>query len=509
MKVITQFDPSQLSGRLNIGGVNEGQQLVLYNDSRFGMVLTFADRTQEIIPAAWGRDYVKTNIPIDVVEWTVFVTLQGDTYPVSVCYGVLYEPGEHIPSFNNSIQRGMQVTGGNLQTVSQVSVLQNDGNAANQQIIEAKVSGQTNSTITLTNDGLLLLNVLIGAGLVQVMKTQNAGSLLLLGASAKVVEILGNFTVDGSSSLDNGAITTDGSGKIIASKLQSNVVNDSAGNSWASITPGSVTRIQNATQVAIQVPGGSGVLSVVSTGINVSGDIGFSGTLSPGGDITFGGNILNNPLYSYSANQGMRIGENNTTTNGFAIGRNSGNSVNVIATFGSGIGFKKGGIAGTKLAEMQSNGNFIIGGNTYWTNQSTFNFNNSQPFDGFDYAEFIEVDQVYPDGTVVCPQQGKMRRCIHFNCPRACIISHVPAFCAGNPEYAEEIAQPIALCGRKLLSCRIGVHCGDFVYSSGDGMVECGNFPHDGEIMHSIGYALDDRNNITGKVPVMIRYQTI
>lgn len=220
----------------------------------------------------------------------------------------------------------------------------------------------------------------------------------------------------------------------------------------------------------------------------------------------------NGPGVSYASSNGFTIGEGlSGPTNGFIIGRISGQAASIIACLGTGggIGFKKGGMSGTRLAEFKNDGNMIIDNNTYWTHQSTFNFSASGAYDGsFDLAESSPVDQEYPHGTIVCPQEnGLLSRCTHDACDYCMIVSLHPAFCAGGGRFDneeaspdEQLSQPVALCGRVAVYCDEPIPFKRHVCSAGNGKVRP---VRPGETVYSLGFALTASQD--GRVLIFIR----
>jgi hypothetical protein len=205
MKLIPKFDPSLYinnpdGGIITTNGINANEQLVLYNDSLCAIELFFQDQSQDILPPSWCKDWVR-EMPMGDIKFTIPFTLNLTGNPISLLYGVIYEDGEHIPSINSPMQRSISVGNNEGINVSTTNSLVNNGNAADTTIIESTVSGQSTPSVTLTNDGLLQLSVISNA-LIQLIKTQTADPLLILGAASHILQVLSTLE------LTSGVITT-------------------------------------------------------------------------------------------------------------------------------------------------------------------------------------------------------------------------------------------------------------------------------------------------------------
>lgn len=235
-----------------------------------------------------------------------------------------------------------------------------------------------------------------------------------------------------------------------------------------------------------------------------------SGTYKIGGNMGSGHQMHFQDSTGYEPfrceNGGVAVAPNNSSTPSF---------IKVGAAFG----VKKA--SGTKLMEAKSNGDFIISGGTYWTDGGTFNFSSGGSFDGFDFAEVFRVDQVYEDGAVVCPSESEpipyhagerilplMTRCTHDGCPLAHVISRVPGFCAGSPNYPgcdeydenKPLSQAVALVGRVFAQPASEIAGRVFLCSDGAGKVRV---IQPGETAMAIGISLAPA--LDGMVPLIVR----
>jgi hypothetical protein len=204
---------------------------------------------------------------------------------------------------------------GNVVTTSGGSVAQlvNDGNPAGTQIIEATVSGDVASAVSMTNDGIIVI-----------------------GTAANK----GSFTLIGPISIDNGAIVSNGSGQLTitgtvkATQFDSSLYRDSAGNDGMVITAGTLTRIQSATQVVAQVPAGSTQFAVTNALTTISnGFVANNGETVNNGSFTVnsanvnftniinansGLNLIENFLHGITSGTFTSTGSNQTINHGMA-----------------------------------------------------------------------------------------------------------------------------------------------------------------------------------------------
>lgn len=212
MKLITPFDPSipAASGIIDTQGINNNEQLMLYNDSLYGLQLTFPDGSIDVIPPSWNKDFILSTVPMTKVKWTVYNQIVATGYPMSQVYGTIYEPEEHVASVNAGMQRGFTLTGGGLSTATIID----DGNAVGHEFLESTVLNAPGSTWSLFNDGNnSFIGVLIANVVHKLIQIANTGNLLKLGDPAQLssVEILAGLLVDGAITVNSPIITVNGS----------------------------------------------------------------------------------------------------------------------------------------------------------------------------------------------------------------------------------------------------------------------------------------------------------
>jgi hypothetical protein len=383
VKYLGSFDATQVipkngiaSGNyINVGSADSGQKILLSNMSNNNLVLQFGDGSSDILHAGQANYWVLENI-CPQIEWSIASTLNLLNIPCVLCTAVLYNAHEPITgvypcdvAYFTSIGNPLGVS---TNVTSTSSALVNDGNTAGTVFIESTVTGQSNSSLTVTNDGMLTLKTVIGGVLAQQIKTQATGNGLLLGNAGTGTEVVGSLIVD-----QNATITG-----WISGTMKSNLYEDGLGNSILAITAGATTRLQAPTTVAIQVPVGSSIATFNSTGASITGSIIVSGSHSTdGGAISSNGsgaltvgslitNVLNdtggNGVLSITAGTTTRVQSPGTvaiqipagtnvmtmnatgvnviqpiTTNGAFLGAMSVGSTDVIH------GFKHGSVSGT------------------------------------------------------------------------------------------------------------------------------------------------------------------
>jgi hypothetical protein len=179
--------------------------------------------------------------------------------------------------------------------------------------VEATPTGVGSSTVSIATDGTVTIkgdvsNVL--TTLLQLLPAASAGaSSVQLADANRRTEVLGTLLVDKASSLDNGTLTTDGSGNITKWTGTLQV----SGTVPALSVGSSKTRVQAPTggSVNIQIPAASDVLVASSTGVTVTG----TSTLDSGAITTDGsGNITKwaGVLQVDGSNPALSVGSNKT-----------------------------------------------------------------------------------------------------------------------------------------------------------------------------------------------------
>lgn len=287
-QVLNTFDPlTYSSNNIPINTTHACCKLKMYNNSTCNIKLTFPGSGDTDMLHAKEANVFTVKVPTKYVEWEITSQIKSDPneIPISEVSMVVYNPNEQVPGtypITITHQTNIGNVGGVKSTVSGTNSLTNDGNPSGTTILESTVAGQAGSSITLTNDGLYALSVLVAGTLIQAIKTNNSGSLLQLGAASKLVEVLGALQVDGVSTLDNGNITTDGAGNIIikGAKIGKSAAGDvldasgvdtyvKSGGSFYFQSPNgtSVVQIDNQGAVYIHTAGGTAKIGSTAAGL--------------------------------------------------------------------------------------------------------------------------------------------------------------------------------------------------------------------------------------------------
>lgn len=218
MRIVATFDPSlTTSDTFNAGFPNGVGRIVVYNESNVNLQLSWGSFST-YCPAWTAMLYCISTSNVNI-NWQQQSTLVSTGAPISQVIVEAFDNNETIVgTFPAALVRQTNI-GNTVSTAMGGSTsLQNDGNTQTT-IIEATPSGAGSSTISIDNEG----NVTIkgnNAGVLTTLLQLIAGAspAVKLAAAAVLVEALGNIKIDGTltalgaSSLDNGAITTDGSG---------------------------------------------------------------------------------------------------------------------------------------------------------------------------------------------------------------------------------------------------------------------------------------------------------
>jgi len=307
MKFLGVFDPTVTVGvngiangnYIGIGVADPGQKVLFTNLAPVNIILNFEDGNSDILHAGQANVWTLDNIT-PTIEWSQQKVLNVSGAPINQCSVVLYNADEKVNGVYPTSLVYFNVignVGGVNTTVSGTGTdLINDGQAVGHTYIESTPITQSTSSFTLTNDGQLLLRALIGGTTyAQQFKTQLTGNSPLIGSATNMTEILGNVTVDGTTTL-TGATT---SGAIGATNI-------SASGTLAVTSTSTFTGLVTAN-------GGVGTTNVTASGtISVTGNTTIGGTLSVTGTIrTASGNYYGadaaNTVLSTSGTTGTGI----------------------------------------------------------------------------------------------------------------------------------------------------------------------------------------------------------
>lgn len=158
MNPIQSFDPMAVpSGMITTNGINKGEQILLFNSSLVCLQLEFPDKTKDILPPSWVRDWIKSG-PMGTIKYSTLFTLGLTGQPISSLYGTLYEPGEHVASVNQSLQY-VYAVGNTVNTnVAGGSLINLNNPPSGSPIIEVANTTSAGDVFFLDNQG----NVIIG-----------------------------------------------------------------------------------------------------------------------------------------------------------------------------------------------------------------------------------------------------------------------------------------------------------------------------------------------------------
>lgn len=202
MRVIPSFDPAaQKNGTISVGSANEGSKILLYNLSIVNIQISFENGSTALLHAGEANYWILdgTTPTLDWAQYSILNTYQA---AISQVTGTVYNPHEEITG-TYPMSLTYQLNIGNAIPVSTATnSIINDGNAPATPIVEATPSGDSSSTVQLSNSGVFKLGNATHPGS---FSTDN-GKVSTDGS--------GNLTVQGHASLDNTHIVTDGSGNI-------------------------------------------------------------------------------------------------------------------------------------------------------------------------------------------------------------------------------------------------------------------------------------------------------
>ena len=350
-------------GQMSVGAADSGSKILLYNESPVNLTLDFFNGNQSILHA-WEARYWTLDGDTKQIEWYISASLNVTNPPISIIIGELYRPDEKVEgAYPMALIRQASVGNpGGLATTSSGTTIVNDGNAAGVSIIETTVSGQTSSSVTLTNDALMKLAVVVAGMLVQVLKTSTTDPLLQLGAVSHLVEILGNLTVDGNTTLTG---TTTLTGAVTATNPANAIV-------ASSVPGGGVTgTVANATNAA-SVPASGIRNGALPTGVTIAG----SQVTSPVASATSAttattansANTVNDDVNLPGARLGTgAVGDmldwTTTTAKINSVGSIESviNGVGKLHVDGNGIGLENGGKYYSSLTGMTAITGFLLG----------------------------------------------------------------------------------------------------------------------------------------------------
>jgi hypothetical protein len=259
------------------GQSNKAATIRFLNESGCGLkVWTDTNQINEYLGAGGWADYQLDQGTL-YLNWSIQYTIPNP--PTNYFMLTFYSPGEKVPpmaTLGNS-----PIGGGTSTTVAASNTLTNETNTSPTLVIDIGQVANTN-LINIYSDGSFTWTILVGGVTHTLMKGSITGNPLQLGKSGDIAEVMGNLTVDGNTISQNidayGASGVNSHAGNITALNGSNIItnsgyfsggsyHDTAGNDGLVITPGTITRLQNATEVAFQVPASSTIFSAKSFGL--------------------------------------------------------------------------------------------------------------------------------------------------------------------------------------------------------------------------------------------------
>src|SRR6266496_2484641 len=240
MQVVTVFDPSaKTSDSFQVNAPIGTYKMVVMNESNINLIFTFANGDTSQVPAWQSRLYCRHDSH-GTIKWAQQTVLVAAGAPVSQVIVELYANDEPIiegyPSplvRQTNIGNAVNTTGGTATSI------QNDANAAGTSIVEATVTGDSGSAVSLTNDGILTLGTTLHPGHISVDHTKissdGSGNLtvqeLIAVAAGLGLSVTGHISTDGTN------IASDGSGNLTVLDLLATIIKPNA--SVTTLTGGS------------------------------------------------------------------------------------------------------------------------------------------------------------------------------------------------------------------------------------------------------------------------------
>lgn len=166
MRLITPFDPSLASGEINVGSANANSKILLYNVSVSTIKLNFENGNTALLHAGEANYWVLDG-STSIIEWALDSTLDAIAVQSRVT-GQVYAPEETITgTYPMSLIYQSNVSNpGGIQTVGGIATsVVNTGTPAGTHIVDSAAGNDLQNSVTLTNQGQLVLGQPGGAGL--------------------------------------------------------------------------------------------------------------------------------------------------------------------------------------------------------------------------------------------------------------------------------------------------------------------------------------------------------
>ncbi len=265
-------------------------QMLVHNESNQNLKLSWGSNS--VYAKAWEVSYFCVQSNQSVINWSIQSTLTGGAGPISQVLVEVYGPNEQIVgTYPVAINRNIAI-GNSLNVATSTTSLVNDSNTVGTQIIESTPTGALSSTISVLNDGTVVIQGDVAGVLTALLATipgaAAGASSLQLGDAARTVEVLGTLKVDKGANFGSNSMVIDNGGNI--TKVGS-IKFKTAAASHIQYSGSAEDLINGADGVNLIVNALSGKVYIDVGGLGVgsfdsSGNLVITGTLTQNGVIT-------------------------------------------------------------------------------------------------------------------------------------------------------------------------------------------------------------------------------
>lgn len=247
MQFVGSFDPSSTtSGQMDIGTVDPGSKVLLYNLSIVSILLNFEDGTTDILHAGEAKWWPLSS-PTPTLPWKQYAVLNATPGPVSMVTITTYALDEEIVGTYPMSLIYILNLGNSVPLSTSATSIVNTGNAAGTNIVAAQVSGDGNNAVVLTNDAHLTLGDGLHPGLLNVDTAScgvvNAGTVNC--ANANISNVIASVHVD--SPIVNTTTANVGTVNCTTENVQTVTI-----NTVLNLLKGSLTRVGKGTGINTQ-----------------------------------------------------------------------------------------------------------------------------------------------------------------------------------------------------------------------------------------------------------------
>ena len=243
MQIVAIFNPAtDTSDTFTVPQSSANGKMVVYNESNISLQFTFQNGHTAYVPA-WTAVLFAGPFGNVNVTWAQQTILSGaGQAPLSQVVVETYDCHEPVPgTFPAPLVRQANV-GNSLNLSTSTTSIVNDGNAAGTQIVEATPSGDASSAVKLTNDGKLTIGNATHPGQISLdngkITSDGSGDLTVGGTLSATGNtfLSGTLAVTSNSSFSNGNVTIDTSGNVTIPNNTSYGIKDSGGTGRGIIT---------------------------------------------------------------------------------------------------------------------------------------------------------------------------------------------------------------------------------------------------------------------------------